>query len=537
MVFLLISCNNGQRGTEKKVFRYNIETGLNTLDPAFARDEYIIWNVSQLYNGLVQLDNNLKVVPDVAKRWEISDSGKTYTFYLRNDVYFIDNKCFDKNKRKVIAQDFVYSLSRIVNPNTASTGAWIFNDKIDVEAFISKKYEPFKAINDTTLEIQLTKPFPPFLSMLSMPYCYVVPHEAIEMYGKEFRKNPVGTGAFKLKLWEEGIKLVLERNPNYFESTASNPIPKLDAIEVSFIENKQTAFMEFVQGKFDFFDGLEGSFKDEILSKEGKLNPSYQKKFSLQVSPYLNTEYFGFLMEDANGKTPWQDVRVRKAINHAINREKMMLFLRNNIGEAANLGFVPPSLGGLSHSIFRPPASLYQPELSKQLLAEAGYPKGKGLPVLAINTTKNYLDIATFMQKQLKEVGIECSIDVSPGPSLRSQISKGNAPFFRSSWIADYPDAENYLSLFYSKNKAPNGPNYTRFDNTTYDSLYEAAMLETDLEKRAYMNYKMDSIVVANVPVLTLYYAQSLRLVQPWVKGLKNNAMNRLKLKDVDIER
>ncbi len=537
MVFLLIACNNGQYRTEKKVFRYNIETGLNTLDPAFARDEYIIWNVSQLYNGLVQLDSQLNVVPDIAKRWEVNDSGKRYTFYLRNDVYFINNKCFKNKKRKVIASDFVYSLNRIVHPKTASTGAWIFNDKVDVERFLSKNYSPFTAINDTTLIIQLTKPFPPFLSMLSMPYCYVVPHEAIELYGKEFRKNPVGTGAFKLKIWEEGVKLVLERNPNYFESTTAHPIPKIDAIEVSFIENKQTAFMEFVQGKFDFFDGLEGSFKDEILSKEGKLNPSYQKKFKLEISPYLNTEYFGFLMDTTTGKIPWHDVRVRKAINHAINREKMMLFLRNNIGIPARAGFVPPSLGGVAAKRTFKPAPLYRPQLSKQLLAEAGYPNGAGLPLLVINTTKNYLDIATFMQKQLKEIGIECSIDVSPGPSLRSQISKGNIQFFRGSWIADYPDAENYLSLFYSKNKAPNGPNYTRFESAVYDSLYETALLETSTEKRAYIYYKMDSIIVSNTPVLTLYYAQSLRLTQPWVKNLKNNAMNRLLLKEVDIER
>jgi peptide/nickel transport system substrate-binding protein len=533
MVFLLIACKNGQRETEKKVFRYNIETGLNTLDPAFARDEYIIWNVSQLYNGLVQLNENLKVVPDIAKRWEIRDSGRTYIFYLRNDVYFIENKCFKNKKRKVIAHDFVYSLSRIVNPKTASTGAWIFNDKIDVEALNKSNYKPFKAVNDTTLVIQLTKPFPPFLSMLSMPYCYVVPHEAVEMYGKEFRKNPVGTGPFRLKLWEEGIKLVLERNPNYFESTIANQVPKLDAIEVSFIENKQTAFMEFMQGKLDFFDGLEGSFKDEILSKEGKLKPSYKGEFRLEVNPYLNVEYFGFL-QDSNNASPWQDVRVRKAIHHAIDREKMMLFLRNNIGISANAGFVPPSLGGLSGATFRS-IQQYNPKLSKKLLADAGYPNGNGLPKLEINTTKNYLDLATFIQKQLKEVGVESSIEVSPGPSLRSKVSKGNVQFFRGSWIADYPDAENYLSLFYSKNKAPNGPNYTRFENNEYDSLYETALLEVDIGKRSRLNYKMDSLVAANYIVLPLYYAQSLRLVQPWVKNLKNNAMNRLLLKDVDI--
>lgn len=539
MVFLLIACNNGHTNNAKKVFRYNVETGLPTLDPAFARDEYIIWSVSQLYNGLVQLDSNLKVVPCIAKNWLISDSGLTYTFYLRNDVYFNEDKCFTSKNRKVTAHDFEYSLGRIVNPETASTGAWIFNDKINVEDYLSGKYKPFEAVNDSVFIIRLNKTFPPFLSMLTMPYCYAVPHEAIEMYGKEFRTHPVGTGAFRFKLWEEGVKLVLEKNPNYFETENGQPLPKLDAIEVSFIENKQTAFMEFVQGKFDFFDGLDGSYKDEILTKDGKLKPSYQQKFRLEVSPYLNTEYMGFLMDttdDGKFDSPWHNPLVRQAISHCIDREKMLLFLRNNIGIPANAGFVPPALGGLSLFQLKT-VKQYNPQQAKDLLAQAGYPNGNGLPPLTINTTQNYLDIATYLQKQLKDIGIQATIESSPGPSHRSQVSKGNLAFFRGSWIADYPDAENYLSLFYSKNKAPNGPNYTRFSDAEYDRLYEMGLTETNDTARQAVYAQLDAIIAAKLPVLTLYYAQSVRLVQPWVKGLRNNAMNRLELKTVDIVR
>lgn len=536
MVFLLIACNNRHTEKPEKVFRYNVETGIPTLDPAFARDEYIIWSVSQLYNGLVQLDSGLNVVPCIAKKWEVSDSGKTYTFYLRSDVYFHNNKCFTNKNRKVTAHDFAYSLGRIVDPATASTGAWIFNDKIDVERYLSGEYTPFEAVNDSVFKIHLNKPFPPFLSMLTMPYCYAVPHEAVEMYGKEFRTNPVGTGPFTFKLWEEGVKLVLQKNPNYFETVGEKRLPYIDFVEVSFIENKQTAFMEFVQGKFDFFDGLEGSYKDEILTKEGKLKPSYQQKFRLEVSPYLNTEYMGFLMDtidDGKPNSPWHKPQVRQAISMAIDRQKMLLFLRNNIGIPANAGFVPPALGGAGVQM----QNVYNPQQARALLAQAGYPNGSGLPPLAINTTKNYLDIATYLQKQLKDVGIQATIEVNPGPSHRSQVSKGNLQFFRGSWIADYPDAENYLSLFYSKNKAPNGPNYTRFDDEAYDALYERVLTETDDTARQVTYALLDAIVAKQLPVITLYYAQSVRLVQPWVKGLKNNAMNRLELKTVDIER
>lgn len=533
---LLVSCNNKHENKQHKTFRYNQDAGLSTLDPAYARDEAIIWAVSQLYNGLVQLDTDLKVQPCIAKSWEISDSGKTYTFYLRTDVYFHDNKCFkQKNKRTVTAHDFVYSLGRIIDPATASTGAWIFNDKVD-----KTTASPFIAINDSVFEIRLTKAFPPFLGMLAMPYCFVVPHEAVEMYGKEFRTNPVGTGPFRFKLWEEEVKLVMEKNPEYFETENGKRLPYLDAVEVSFMVSKQTAFMEYVQGKLDFFEGLEGSYKDELLTKDGHLKPQYANRFRLEINPYLNTEYMGFLMDTTdNGKEdlPWHHPKVRQAINLAIDREKMVLFLKNNVGIPAYAGFVPPSLAGSAGYDQMDKTSLYNPEKSRQLLAEAGYPAGKGLPLLTLCTNKNYVDIATYLQKQLKEIGIQAVIEVNPGPTHRSMVAKGRLQFFRGSWIADYPDAENYLSLFYSKNKAPNGPNYTRFVDKNFDQLYEIALAQTNDTLRWKTYAQLDSMVAAQAPVIVLYYSQSLRLLQPWVKGLKSNAMNGMVLKNVEIVR
>lgn len=537
IILVFTACKNGQDKGDTMVFRYNQDAGLSTLDPAFARDEAIIWGVSQLYNGLVQLDTQLLVQPCITYRWEISDSGKTYTFYLRNDVYFHDNKCFKNGKgRRVTAHDFVYSLGRIVNPATASTGAWIFNDKIDVNAFIKGGYSPFIALSDSVFTIRLTKAFPPFLSMLAMPYCYVVPKEAVEMYGKEFRTHPVGTGPFMFKLWEEEVKLVMVKNPRYFETDNGKPLPYLDAIEVGFIVNKQTAFMEYVQGKLDFFDGLEGSYKDELLTKDGKLKPAYEGRLKLEINPYLNTEYIGFLMEGDN-KLPWHNREVRQAINHAIDREKMILFLRNNVGIPAYAGFVPPSLPGSTGWKTVTKTPLYNPDLSRQLLEKLGYPGGKGLPPLTICTNKNYVDIATFIQKELADVGIKTQIEVNPGPSHRSMVSKGQLQFFRGSWIADYPDAENYLSLFYSKNKAPNGPNYTRFQSAAFDRQYEHALTLTNDSARWASYAALDSLVAAECPVIVLYYSQSLRLIQPWVKGLKNNAMNGLMLKYVEMEK
>ena len=289
------------------------------------------------------------------------------------------------------------------------------------------------------------------------------------------------------------------------------------------------------RGKFDFFDGLDGSYKDEILTKDGKLKPSYQQKFRLEVSPYLNTEYMGFLMDttdDGKFDSPWHNPLVRQAISHCIDREKMLLFLRNNIGIPANAGFVPPALGGLS--LFQLKAvKQYNQQQAQELLAKAGYPNGKGLPPLAINTTQNYLDIATYLQKQLKDIGIQATIESSPGPSHRSQVSKGNLQFFRGSWIADYPDAENYLALFYSYNHTPNGPNYTHFNNKLFDELYEKSLSEINDSIRFIYYKRMDQIIIDHAPIVPLYYDKVLRFTQKNIQGLGTNGMNLLDLKRV----
>ena len=218
LLILLLSCKENKNQFDKSVFRYNESKGIATLDPAFAKSQVLIWPTNQLYNGLVQMDNNLNIKPCIAKNWEISDNGKTYTFTLRNDVYFHNHRIFLNGKgRKATADDFVYSLNRIIDPKTASPGAWIFNNV---------KNNGIETVNDSTLRIQLNSPFPAFLGLLSMQYCSVVPKEVVEHYGNDFRRNPVGTGPFQFKMWKEGEKLILVKNPNYFENDSTgNPLP------------------------------------------------------------------------------------------------------------------------------------------------------------------------------------------------------------------------------------------------------------------------------------------------------------------------
>lgn len=524
-MLILASCRHTSEGDGKMIFRYNQSAGISTLDPAFAKDQALIWATSQLFNGLVRLDSNLYPEPCVAKRWEVSADGLTYTFTLRDDVFFHKDECFatPDSTRRVTAKDFLYSLNRILDPSVASPGLWIFSQVAE---------NGFSAPNDSTFIVRLREPFPPMLTLLSMPYCSVVPHEAVERYGEDFRSHPIGTGPFRFQYWKEGVKLVMRRNPNYFETDdTGRRLPYLDAVATTFIIDKQTAFLEFVKGNLDFMNSLDASYKDELLTRTGQLRAKYADRINMVSCPFLNTEYLGFKMDSASG--PLADRRIRQAINYGFDRHKMMKYLRNNVGRAGTGGMIPcglapfDSASGYGYD--------YKPERAKQLLAEAGYPDGKGLGPITLATTSSYLDLCKYIQQQLSLIGLDIKLDVNPPAALREQMAQGRAAWFRGSWIADYPDAENYLTLFYTPNRAPAGPNYTHFSGAQVDRLYERALRVTDDERRLQLYRQMDSIVMREAPVIVLYYDQILHFTHKNVRGLKSNAMNALDLRFVTL--
>ncbi len=536
---IAFSCGNKENQSKElpsTIFRYNESAGITSLDPAFARNLENIWAVNQIFNGLVQMDDKLHVKPCIAKRWEINEDGTEYTFYLRNDVYFHDDSVFANGKgRKVTAQDFVHSFFRIVDPKVASPGAWIFN-MIDFSE--RSNYAGFVAENDTTLKIYLSNPFPPFLGLLTMQYCSVVPHEAVEKYGYEFRNHPVGTGPFKFKTWKEGVKLILEKNPNYFEKDENGKrLPYLDGVAISFIKDEEAEFYEFMQGKLDFVSGREGMAKQEIFTTKGELKKEYQNKIDLIKGDFLNTEYLGILVDEnlpIVKESPLRLKAIRQAINYGFDRDKMITFLRKNIGTPAHAGFVPRGLPSFDESKVK--GYTYNPEKAKELLFEAGFPNGEGLPQITLSTTAQYLDLCEFIQHQLEEIGFKIKIDVTPAATHRELVAQSKVNFFRKSWVADYPDAENYLALFYSKNFSPKGPNYTHFKNFMFDKYYEQAIKEVNDSVRYELYQKMDKIVIEEAPVVPLYYDVAIRLKQKNVKGLGINPINLLVLKHVQKE-
>src|SRR6185369_2730333 len=208
--FAFCSCGNPS-STGKQVFHYNEQTGIASLDPAFAKNQSVMWAIHQLYNTLVQTDDALNIVPSLAYRWDVSADRRQYTFHLRNDVYFHDNEAFPGGKgRRFTAADVVYSFKRIIDPATASSGAWIFNNRIEAGT-------GFNALDDSTFQLTLIRPFTPILGLLSMQYCSIVPQEVVKKYRSDFRSHPCGTGPFQFKDWEEGQALIFLKNAHYFE--------------------------------------------------------------------------------------------------------------------------------------------------------------------------------------------------------------------------------------------------------------------------------------------------------------------------------
>ena len=354
-LFLLTSC--GKQTAEKEgrtVFRMNLFAGLSTLDPAYGSDQSAVWMCGQLYNGLLELDSNLILQPSIAKEWAVSDSGLSYTFHLRDDVYFHESPLFGAQKtRKVIASDFQYSFQRLCDPEVAAKGFWIFNGKVegiaDFREGKTDKISGFEVADDSTFIIHLTEPFAPFPNLLAMAYGSVVPHEVVTHFGKEFRSHPIGTGPFKMKSWQEGNSLILLKNEHYFESENGRQLPFVDAVKVRFIRERLSEFVELCDGRLDFVNGIDKSTKDELLDISGEIKPKYKSAFQFDISPQLNTEFIGILVDTTlpllKGH-PLANRKVRQALNYGLDRGALVEFLLNGNGFPATSGMIPSGMPG-----------------------------------------------------------------------------------------------------------------------------------------------------------------------------------------------
>lgn len=500
---------------------------------------------NQIYEGLIKLSQkDLSVVPALAESWSKNDDATVWTFKLRKGVKFHDDECFGGSGREITAKDFKWCFDNLCTASPHNQMYTLtFNKRVkgaDEYYQSTKDKKPLeggvsgvKVLDDYTLEITLTNPFSGFLNILAMPGCYLFPKEAFEKYGEDgMRTHPVGTGAFTLKTIKEGEAVILDKNPDYWEKDADgNQLPYLDAVRFSFIKEKKQELLEFQKGNLDMLYRIPTENIGDILGELDKAKAN--KPFELQISPAMSTFYYGFL----HPVKPFNDKRICLAFNHAIDRQKIVDYTLKGEGIPAVYGIVPPApaFESMGYDFKRLKGYDYNPDLAKKLLADAGFPNGKDFPKLTLQINNGGGDrnvlTAQVIQSMLKEnLNVDINIETLPFAQSLDKIESGQTLFWRTAWIADYPDPETFLTLLYGPHVPANLAdrsyvNSVRFINARYDSLFSAAMREVDDKKRFELYMQADQVGIDEGAIMPIFYDEIYRLVQKNVKDFDVNAM------------
>lgn len=538
---------------------------VRSLDPAQMGDSASTSIADQIFDGLVAYDQTtMAIVPGLAETWEIEEGGLSYTFHLRSGVRFIDDPCFpDGRGRELTAEDVRYNFTRICDPMAMSLGSWLVEERVEGAAeYIERRQQllddhpdywtldpaeveadrvpGFEVIDDRTFRVHLVEPFAPFLQVLAMAYFRVTAPEAVRTYGPfghapgsdTLFRHPVGTGPFLLARWEPDVEVVLKRNPHYWGRDAEGrQVPAIDAVHIVSRRDQHTAFMEFEEGRSDVY-GVPDQDWDRVMNADKSLKEPFASNFRLCVTPTLTTTYYGFDM----ASPPFGDnKKLRQALNCAIDRDTIIREISRGVGFPA-YGPIPPGLPGYDPEERR---WQYDPDRAKQLLAEAGYPSGEGLEelVLHVSGTGEAPDRdAVAVMDQLGRIGVRVRLKLQPWPLHLESLDRHEARFFTLGWVADYPDAENFLALFHSRNFAPDGPNATFYSNPEFDRLLDEAVRVMDDDERAELYRQAAAVVIDDCPWLFTTYAETIQLQQRRVQGFPVNPLGLFFYKNVRLE-
>jgi peptide/nickel transport system substrate-binding protein len=536
LLLFLSSCT--KKVSTLKIFRYSEPNGIESLDPITANNYPALHVLINLYEGLVEYNKDAKLQPLLARSYEISEDGKTYTFHLRNNVYFHDDECFPEGKgRKLTAKDFKYCYERVCDTRTKTRGLWVYRDKVEgAEDFANspdkvKEIKGFTVVDDSTFQIKLIQPFAPFLSILTMPYGYIYPKEAVEYYKENFGFHAVGTGAYKFVSWTVDRELACEKNNNYWaKDSEGNSLPYIDGFKVSFIRSAETEFLDFQEKRLDFQKPSIEVYA-QLIDENGNLKPQYD--FNLVKQPYLNTVYLSTMlnpkMEGGKGNQLAENKKLRQALNHAIDRDKIVKYVLKGKGIPGIHGPLPKGMPGYSEDV---KGYSYDREKAKELLKESGYPEGKGLNLkLVFHNDESQRELCESIQAQFKDIGIDLIIEEMLGATHRSAQNEGKLTFWRANWGADYYDPENYYALFYSKNETPIGPNTSHYKNSKVDSLYELGLRLTNFDERMKVYREIDKIIYEDSPWMIVYYNQYIYLKQKNIEGMYVDGLGIINLK------
>lgn len=530
-------------------------------DPVRVGDVHSWRAIAKVYEGLLQysyLDRPYRVEPLLAEALpEVSDDGLTYTFRIRKGITFQDNPCFETGGgegRELTAEDFVYSIRRVADLKNQSSGFWAYQDRIeglDAWRATTGGREPsdyavpisgLQAVDRYTLRIRLTQPYPQLLWVLTTHYGFAVPHEAVDYYGEALVNHPVGTGPFRLHRWRKNYRIEYLRNPDWGEGgreerypdrgapgdeqnrllrDAGALLPRVDRIVEYVVQDASTQWLLFLQGKLGLFgiarDKMESVFSDSMTLTDALVETGVE----MDVSPTMVVRYCGFNMDDpVVGNNP----TLRQALACAFDWEQWADFHLRRIAEV--VGPVPPLVAG---HVERPARFGFDPVRARRLLAEAGYPDGidpatgKRLVLtleLGVAESPDVRLAVDLFVSFMREIGIDMRAVYNSRASFFDRLDRRQVQMYWLSWVADYPDAENFLQLFYSPNSSP-GPNHSNYRNPEVDALYEQLRPLPDSDSRTALCGDMVDHVVGDVPWIPLGVPLAYTLRQPWVRNYK----------------
>jgi oligopeptide transport system substrate-binding protein len=527
------------------------------LDPIRANDLYSSTVIAQIFEGLLQY-NYLKrpyaLEGGLAEAMPtVTDGGLTHTFKIKKGVRFQDNAAFPGGKgRELTAQDFIYSFKRLADPRNSSEGFWIFDGKIKglnewadnvkaEKANYDTAIEGLQAPDKNTLVIKLNKPYYQLYYVLAMSFAGVVPREAIEKYGSEFLNNPVGTGPFMLEKpsdWVRNSKITLKRNPNWrgeaypsegeagdkekgLLADAGKPMPFAEKVVFTELAEAQPRWQNLMKGNFDFAEIPNDNFESAVKKENPKelATDLTNKAMRLDITPNPDVTYFGFNMKDT---VLGKNKDLRHAMSLAQDVSTYIAKFLNGRGVAAQ-GPVPPGLSSYDAD-FKNQWVQLNIEKAKEALKKAGFPDGKGLPEFMLETLADAKarQQADFFSQNMAAIGVKIRISQNTWPQFQDKIKTGKAQIFGIAWSADYPDAQNFYQLFYSKNMSP-GPNDSSFSNPEFDKLYEQSLAMAPSAERDVLYKKMRDIVVEESPWIFTAHRVAYRVVHGWVNNFKWN--------------
>ncbi len=549
-------------GEDEKV-SFGITARIRGLDPAVSGEVSASMAISRIYEGLVQYDylaRPYKVVPMLAEALPaISEDGLVYTFKVRRGIYFQDDPCFPEGKgRELVAEDFVYSYKRVADVKKASSGFWAFSRIKGISDFreASTAETPtdydmpvagLRAPDRYTFQVELSEPFPQFLNVLTMHYAFVVPREAVEYHRLDFVNHPVGTGPYRLVEWKRNSRIEFERNPKWAETgrvetypssasdeqaerglaePAGRPVPMIDRVVQFVVDDQSTAWMMFLSGQLDS-SAISRDNWDAVITGNQQLNETLASRgIKLVSAPSIDIRYLGFNMDDpvvGQSRDPEQNDRNRKlrqALSCAYDFERMNQYLNNRLYPAN--GPIPKPLAGRPEE---PSPYEFNLEKARRLLAEAGYPEGIDsttgrrleLKVEVGSASGNIRPMMELIADMYQRIDVVLTFSYNTWPAFIEKMNRRQAQMFTLAWLADYPDAENFLQLFYSKNESP-GPNHANYRNPEFDALYEEIRVMQDCPERTAKYEEMARIVIEDCPWIFEYQSMSFALVHSWMK-------------------